>query len=109
MMERKHLAQIEKLLPDALKMLSKCYNPAKSPAKILADMRDYAKSPAKAVYNVLSYLQTFDADGWLTEDIDARRVAMAVYLSLTTWDEELGKKYGGEDSVTRQRFIAKIA
>jgi hypothetical protein len=107
MMERKHLAQIETLLPGALKMLSKCYNPAKNPSEIVADMKTYTKSPAKTVYNVLSYLQTFDADGWL--DIDTRRVAMAVYLSLTTWDEELGKKYGGEDSVTRQRFIAKIA
>ena len=106
--EAERTALIEGLIPAAIEMLATKYKPVRTARAIRGDLKRLeaaaGRSTAQGVNNTLSYLDSFDCNGWI-DDIDTEKTAIGLYLSLTTWDEPLMEKYEGNGSGERSKFV----
>ena len=100
-----------KNLKGGIKLLSKLTKVTQKQIKFdmhyICNYKSNKSDMTSCVVNTLSYLNSFDCDGWLS-DIDDKKVAVGLYLTLTTWNDEFGKRYKGETSSVRQNFIKNI-
>ena len=106
--EAERTALIEGLIPSAIEMLATKFEPVRTARAIRGDLKRLeaaaGRSTAQGVNNTLSYLDSFEGNGWI-DDIDTEKTAIGLYLSLTTWDEPLMLKYEGNGSAERSKFI----
>jgi hypothetical protein len=99
---------------EAVKILNRVFKKEKIKStidQIYADLatcgRDNALKIKEGIDNNISYLNCSYSDDWQPSYLWCR--VSAIYLMLTTWDEEYSKKYKGESADNRLAFVNKIA
>jgi hypothetical protein len=96
------LKYIASEMTNAIKILAKTTK--NTQIDITKDLESIGEDKAKEVWNTLIYLNDMDCDGW-KYNLNATKIAMALYLTLTSWSHEFGIKYHGETSDKRLVFI----
>jgi hypothetical protein len=111
MMVKNKVKDVEEV--EAVKILNRVFKKEKIKStidQIYADLADcsYRSSSEikKGIDNTIDYLNCSHSDDWQPSYLWCR--VSAIYLMLTTWDEEYSKKYKGESADNRLAFVDKI-